>query len=36
MENDFTCPEISTFVLTKDKRYACIGTIESVSCLYFF
>ena len=36
MDDSFTCPEISNFVLTKDKRFVCIGTTETNSCLYFW
>ena len=36
MDDSFTCPEISNFVLTKDKRFVCIGTTETHSCLYFW
>ena len=36
MEKEFTCPELSTFVLTRDKKYCCIGTKENNAKLYFW
>lgn len=36
MDNQFSCPEISTFTMTVDRRRICIGTAEEDSALYFW
>lgn len=36
MEEDFTCPQISTFCLSSDRKEVCIGTQERSAYLYFW
>ena len=36
MDEQFTCPEISTFTRTIDMKIVCVGTAEDEATLYFF